>query len=51
MNRRIIGLVVLLTLSLPAAGHAVDLSLINAPTKLYFSPNGGADSGHCQRDR
>jgi phosphatidylserine/phosphatidylglycerophosphate/cardiolipin synthase-like enzyme len=42
MNRRLIALVVLLTLSLPATGHAVDLSLINAPTKLYFSPNGGA---------
>jgi phosphatidylserine/phosphatidylglycerophosphate/cardiolipin synthase-like enzyme len=27
---------------LPVAGHSVDLSLINAPTKLYFSPNGGA---------
>ena len=40
--RRTIALVVLLALSLPVAGHAVDLSLTNAPTKLYFSPDGGA---------
>jgi len=42
LKRRTITLVVLLALSLPVAGHAVDLSLINAPTKLYFSPDGGA---------
>jgi phosphatidylserine/phosphatidylglycerophosphate/cardiolipin synthase-like enzyme len=42
MNRRIIALVVLLALSLPVTGHAVDLTLHDAPTRLYFSPNGGA---------
>lgn len=42
MNKRIIALAVLLSLSLPAVSHAVDLTLTNAPVKLYFSPNGGA---------
>lgn len=42
MNRRPIAFAVLFALSLPASGHTVDLSLVNAPTKLYFSPNGGA---------
>ncbi len=42
MDKRIIALVVLLALSLPVVGHAVDLTLSNAPAKVFFSPNGGA---------
>ena len=34
MNRRIIALAVIFVLSLPISGHAVGLSLNNAPTKL-----------------
>ena len=42
MKRLFIALTVLLTLSLSVTGSAVDLTLNNAPAKLYFSPNGGA---------
>ncbi|MGD0232887.1 MAG: phospholipase D family protein [Syntrophorhabdales bacterium] len=42
MNRRVIALFVLLALFFPAVNHADDLTLINAPTRVYFSPNGGA---------
>ncbi len=42
MNKRIIAFIVLLVLSLPTAGHAIDLTLRDAPAKVLFSPDGGA---------
>jgi phosphatidylserine/phosphatidylglycerophosphate/cardiolipin synthase-like enzyme len=42
MNKRIIVIATLLALSLSFSGHAADLTLHNAPAKVYFSPSGGA---------
>ena len=42
MKKGIIALSILLALFLPVAGRAVDLTLNNAPAKVYFSPDGGA---------
>ena len=42
VKKSLIAFAVLIALSLPAAGHAVDLTLRDAPTSVYFSPDGGA---------
>jgi len=42
MKKSLIAFAVLIVLSVPAVGHAVDLILRDAPASVYFSPDGGA---------
>ena len=42
MKKSLIAFAVLIALSVPAVGHAVDLTLRDAPASVYFSPDGGA---------
>jgi phosphatidylserine/phosphatidylglycerophosphate/cardiolipin synthase-like enzyme len=42
MKKSLVTLAIAIALSLPAAGHAVDLVLHDAPVSVYFFPDGGA---------